>query len=187
MATLEHVERLRERANVTYEEAKEALDACGDDLLDAIIYLENNGKVASPEGGGSYKSSQTGQDEHGHKSYKTHTHTRGQTVATVFGRILRFLGRLVHRGNINNFEVWRDGALVFSMPVTVLVLLLIFMNIAVPILAIVGLFFRFRYRFSGKDFDGGAVNNAMAGAADAAESFKEEIRASMESEDDAKK
>lgn len=41
MEQLEKVEKLRARANVTYEEAKEALEASNWDLLDAMVYLEN--------------------------------------------------------------------------------------------------------------------------------------------------
>ena len=49
MDELEKVEKLRERANVSYEEAKEALDKSNGDLLDAMVYLEKQGKVKSPE------------------------------------------------------------------------------------------------------------------------------------------
>lgn len=38
--TLEKVDMVRERMNVTYEKAKEALEACDGDVLDAIIYIE---------------------------------------------------------------------------------------------------------------------------------------------------
>jgi translation elongation factor EF-Ts len=48
MERLEKVEKLRSKANVSYEEAKEALDACIDDILDAMVYLEKNGKVKKP-------------------------------------------------------------------------------------------------------------------------------------------
>ena len=40
MDKLEKVEKLREKTGVSYEEAKNALEACDYDLLDAIIYLE---------------------------------------------------------------------------------------------------------------------------------------------------
>ena len=40
MDNLEKVDKLRERANVSYEEAKAALEANGWDLLDAMVYLE---------------------------------------------------------------------------------------------------------------------------------------------------
>ena len=40
MEQLEKVEKLRQRANVSYEEAKEALEASDWDLLDAMVYLD---------------------------------------------------------------------------------------------------------------------------------------------------
>ena len=49
MDKLEKVERLRERANVSYEEASQALDEAGGDLLDALVILERQGKTKSPE------------------------------------------------------------------------------------------------------------------------------------------
>jgi hypothetical protein len=51
MATIEMVEKLRERARVSYEDAKLALDACGGDMLEAVIYLEKQGKTPPPQGG----------------------------------------------------------------------------------------------------------------------------------------
>ena len=48
MDQLEKVEKLREKTGVSYEDAKNALEACGYDLLDAIVYLEKLGKVKAP-------------------------------------------------------------------------------------------------------------------------------------------
>lgn len=42
---LEQIDELRKRINVNYEDAKEALDRCEGDILEAIIYLEKNNKV----------------------------------------------------------------------------------------------------------------------------------------------
>lgn len=42
---LEMIDSLRERTNVTYEEAKEALDICKDDMVEALVYLEKNKKI----------------------------------------------------------------------------------------------------------------------------------------------
>jgi len=49
MASLNNVDRLRARTGVSYEDAREALDSSGDDLLDALIWLENKG-LAEPPG-----------------------------------------------------------------------------------------------------------------------------------------
>lgn len=42
---LEQIDELRKRINVSYEDAKEALENCDGDMLEAIIYLEKNNKV----------------------------------------------------------------------------------------------------------------------------------------------
>ncbi len=44
MEKLEKVEVIREKCGVSYEDAKAALDACDDNVLDAIIWLERQGK-----------------------------------------------------------------------------------------------------------------------------------------------
>ena len=48
--TLEMVERLREKAPVSYGQAKRALEYSGGNLLDALIYLEEQGAIPRQEG-----------------------------------------------------------------------------------------------------------------------------------------
>ncbi len=53
MVTLEQVEQLRQRANISYDEAKAALEETnGGDLLQAIINLEKQNCIKPPKGGG---------------------------------------------------------------------------------------------------------------------------------------
>lgn len=42
---LEQIDELKKRANVSYGEAREALEKCNGDLLEALVYLENQGRV----------------------------------------------------------------------------------------------------------------------------------------------
>lgn len=42
---LEQIDQLRKRANVGYEEAKEALEKCNDDMVEALVYLEKQNKT----------------------------------------------------------------------------------------------------------------------------------------------
>lgn len=44
---LEQIDELRKRANVSYEAAKEALEKCNGDMVEALIYLEKQNKVKS--------------------------------------------------------------------------------------------------------------------------------------------
>ena len=52
MSAIEQVEKLKEKANVSYEDAKAALEAASGDMLDAMIYLERQGKVQKPQNDG---------------------------------------------------------------------------------------------------------------------------------------
>lgn len=43
--TLEQIDLLRKRANVNYKEAKEALEKCGGNIVEALAYLEEENKI----------------------------------------------------------------------------------------------------------------------------------------------
>lgn len=178
MATLEQVERLREKANVSFEEAKAALEACNDDLLEAIIYLEKQGKVNPPAGGGYYSSSyageecQPGPDSNG--GYRQHNGC--ETFKRGAGKFGRFLARIFQIGNTNYLEAHRNGEVLFACPVTALVLLLIFFFWVVVPLFILSLFFGFRYRFIGTELGTEPVNRVMDGASETAEDIKNGFR-----------
>ena len=47
--SLELVERLREKADVSYAQAKQALEYSQGNLLDALIYLEEQGAIPRPQ------------------------------------------------------------------------------------------------------------------------------------------
>ena len=48
MDKLKLIDKLREKTNISYEEAKAALENNNWDILDAILYLEESGKVEKP-------------------------------------------------------------------------------------------------------------------------------------------
>lgn len=179
MATLEQVEKLRERANVTFEEAKAALDATGGDILEALILLERQGKTTAPAGGGYYSSGGAAGEQKSEPQAEKKP-AGGETFGGVIRHIGRFLRKLLHKGNTNSFLIYRYDQLQASLPITALVLMLVFMFwITIPLM-IVGLFFNFHYRFSGPDLGKDAVNNAMDSAARAAEDIKRSVQESGE-------
>ena len=179
MSTIEQIEKLREKADVTYEEAKAALDAASGDMLDAIISLEKQGKVKAPANGGSFATlSQNDESGREKKQENSKAKDRGESVASLLGRFFRWCGRIIAKGNAHMFDVRRRDETVLSLPVTVLVLLLIFMFwVAVPLL-VIGLFFGCRYYFRGPDLEKTRVNKVMDAAADAAEGIKKDIAGS---------
>ncbi|MGE4283149.1 MAG: DUF4342 domain-containing protein [Clostridia bacterium] len=177
MATIEQVEKLREKANITYDEAKTALDASGDDMLEAMIYLERMGKVMPPQNGGYYNSKSQAECEKESKCNNGEKNTRNrETFSQGVGRFFRWCGRLIAKGNENIFEVRRNDQIIISIPVTILVLLLIFAFWVVVPLIVIGLFFGYRYIFRGSDLEKTGVNHVMDSAADAAENLKKEVK-----------
>ena len=179
MSTIEQVEKLKEKANVTYEEAKAALEAASGDMLDAIIYLEKQGKVNAPKQGGSFttSASASAKDEASQgKKEKKENYQDGETFSSLVGRFLRWCRKVIYKGNVHMFEVRRQGEVMVSIPLTVLALLLLFAFWIVVPLIVVGLFFGCRYFFRGPDLEKTGLNKVMDAAAEAAETIKKEVQ-----------
>ncbi len=160
--TLERVERLREKANVSYTQAKEALEYSGGDLLDALIYLEEQGAIPRPEGAcwstkGEQPSCTPSMDEEEIKTGVDEDRPQESLIEKIRRWVLD-----------NELEIWRKDRPVTAMPVLVLLLLVVLATWAVVPLLIIGLFFGFRYRFSGPDLDRDSINDAMESMADTA-------------------
>ena len=178
MVTLEQVERLRERADVSLEDAKGALEATDGDLLDALIYLEKQGKVTPPAGGGYYSSQSDAAGDEKKSCGKKEKRHGGESFSDMMHRFGHFCAGALEKGNNNYLEAERQGSVVFSLPVTVVVVLLIFFFWVTVPLFILSLFFGFRYRFRGEDLGKESVNKVM----DDASNTVEELRRSMNRE-----
>jgi hypothetical protein len=181
MITLEQVDKLREKANVSYDEARAALEAAGGDMLEALINLERQGKVIPPEGGGYYNSNENKSDskrrfieinpnDNGGKAHREHGHFK-----ELLRRFFKFCAMVIHKGNINSIEVIKNGEVKTAFSVTVLVVLAFcFFWITIPLL-VIGLFLGYSYRFRGPDLGKDCVNSAMNTASNAAEALKNAV------------
>lgn len=174
MATLEMVEKLKERAGVSYEEAKHALEQSNDDMLDAMIYLEKQGKVNPPKNDGRFTTRREAQNEQAEPDANADEDS-GQTAGQVLSRFFNWILRLIKKGNENSFEIWHKGTRKLNMPITVMVLLVVFCFwITIPLI-IIGLFCGCKYSFRGPNVDKTGVNSVMDSAAKAAENLKSEV------------
>lgn len=185
MITLEQVEKLKEYADISYDEARIALEHADGDILQALIDLECQGKVKPPENGGQFVSGtlipQTSQNTSDHHQEQAGSHGQGEhsdssSFGTLIHRFLKWCGNVIHRGNINSLIVEKQGERIMKLSVTVLILLLIFAFWFVVPLFVIGLFFNFHYSFQGPDLGKGKVNEAMDSASRAAKEFKDDIR-----------
>lgn len=164
MDLLEMVEKLRQKANVTYEEARAALEQANWDMLDALVLLESEGKVNAQSADNDYSTKE--------KITVSTEKTGGEDFRSGARKAWQFLRRLFRKGNENSFVITRRGEELIAMPINVLLLLLCWLWPASIIVLIVGLFLGCRYAFRGPDM-GARVNEMMDKAADAAQSAKD--------------
>ena len=167
---LEQVEKLVEKTGVSYGDAKDALERANGDMLDALVYLEEQGKVAGKNNANAYNSYSTRRDNA--EQHKSETSENFKRTTKDFGEWLR---GIFDKGNANYLEMYRNGERKFSMPVTVFVILLIFCFWIVIPLMIIALFFNCRFSFSGNELGKEKVNNVMGKATDIADDIKTEI------------
>ena len=171
MEMLEKVERLREKADVTYEEAKEALEQTGGDLLDAMVLLERRGKVKKP----AQSTFSTEYEEQAEYIKVRDTVEEQEKSAPSFGRTI---GRLF-RGFIRcirqtTFLVTREEEVIFTMPTLVFALLLFFLwEVLAPVM-VIALFFGIRYSFEGEE-EAEKANSILNKAGDFAQDVRSEF------------
>ena len=164
MEHFEMVEKLRQKANVSYEEAKTALEASDWDLLDALVYLESQGKVNAEKG-----------DSFTTKKEPQPRKPQEQDLRGAFSRFFSYVVELINKANRILMDVRRGGKIILTIPLSVLILLLVFMFWWVVPLMVIGLFLGARYSFRGNGVAEG-VNKAMDKAAETAENIRNGIR-----------
>ncbi len=87
--TLEKIDLIRERLDVSIREAKEALEATGGDVVEALVRLENQGRPWE------------------------------ETLQTKGHQIMTQLKGLFQKGNVTKVRLKRDGETVYEFPATV--------------------------------------------------------------------
>ncbi|MCH5139138.1 DUF4342 domain-containing protein [Clostridiaceae bacterium UIB06] len=85
--TLEKIDIIRERTGVSYTDAKEALEACSGNVVDALIYIEQNKKATM------------------------------NNIYTTKDEFLDWLKDLVKKGNINRLRIKKEEKVIVDIPV----------------------------------------------------------------------
>lgn len=164
MTHMEMVEKLRRSANVTFEEARDALEKANWDLLDAMIELERQGKIKP---GARYD---TGDESR--TAGQTTVHVKQETGWDRFWKSFTDVCRKLCR---NDLQATRNGAQILRLPIIVALLIVCAGFWVILPLMLVSLFFDWRYSFCGPDFHNSKINDAMGKATDAAEDIKKTL------------
>lgn len=177
--TLEQVERLREKADISYEEAKAVLEEAGGSVLDALILLEKRGRINAGAGHSAHYSTRPG-GESGPSAPHPQPAAEPEPDDGQKGGLWHTIQDLLRRGLQDSLEVWRREELMVSIPLLIAILLLILAPwICLPLL-VLGLLLGCRYRLAGPDFDdspaGETVNRAARTVGDTVEKMKDEAQ-----------
>lgn len=171
MDAFEMTEKLRTRANVSYEEAKAALEANEWDLLDALVYLENRrGGSAAQAVEWQEQPKKQKQNAYKEAAYTTRQQKKKKRVTVeaspqgFIKRLLCFLRNMIEKGNKTYFEVYYRDNLFVELPLTALIPLMLWVFKLVLWTLLIGLFFGAKYRIGGDSLEGGA-NRMMDDAA----------------------
>ena len=183
MTELEKVEKLREKADVSFAEAKEALDIAGGDVLDALIYLEKQGRATVPAGGGYFSGAGTPSPER-QSAYRSEysAEYNGESFKDVMKRLGRFLLKILRKGNSNFLDASKNGVVILACPVTGLVILMVFFFWIIVPLFILSLFFGVRYSFRGAELGKESINRVMDNASNVVEDVKKSFADSKKTE-----
>jgi len=85
--TLEKIDIIRERTGANYSIANEALELSSGNVIDALIYLENN------------------------------TVSKKQEVFATTEEFINWLKEIINKGNVNRIRIKKDDKIVFDVPV----------------------------------------------------------------------
>ncbi len=109
---LQTIDQLRERAQVSYTQAKEALEATDGDILEALIWLEEKGNRTG--------STQEPHRERADDGPAYHHHRRTRNGLSDFGRRLEDGVRDLHQ---MRFKILKDDVILLNLPATIALVL----------------------------------------------------------------
>ena len=141
MDNFEKVEKLREKANVSFEEAKAALEESNWDLLDAMIVLEKQGKTEARKEKFSTK-------EDADLMVVDQPEKKEKKRGNAFTDKCKVLW---HKSCENNFVVERNDDVIINIPIWAFIIIILFTWHVTLIVMVVALFFGCKYSFRGAD------------------------------------
>lgn len=161
--TLEQIDNLRNRANVSYGEAKEALEVNNGNMIDAIIYLESEQKTV-------YDNTERQRDKQ-RQNYKSqqrkeHYKSAGDDLVAGFKKVL---------SSLNNTRVimFNTERTVFDVSMTITLLAALFVFPLLVTVLVIGIFTGNKFKIKRKHHMSDAVNDIFTKASQAREDLKE--------------
>ena len=176
MDDLEKVETIRTKCNVSYTDAKAALDAADGNVLDAIIWLESQGKTQTTSAHAATESEPV--DEPSAEMIAAQAAYEKSSEKTDFSKkmdsVWEYLKKLFRLSLDTKFIATRRDAIILNIPILIPIIALFAWGATIWLM-LIGLFFGMRYRIDSDGDVPGSINNLMNHAADAADDIKQNL------------
>ena len=168
-------ELLSQKAGVSLEEARAALEENNWDMLDAMVALERAHKTAGPavnmetESGDRYSNPV--------RPVKNVSDKKREPVfSNGFATIWGYIRKLWRISLENDFVILHKGKRLLAVPVLVLIVLLLASVGTMLFVLVLGLFLNCQYRFEGRQLGNETINAAMDKMSDLAGDIKESFQ-----------
>ena len=173
MDMFEKVDKLRERANVSYEEAKDALERSNGDILDAMILLEREGKTRA-EGSQSFSTNCNAEPQFAQNGAYDEKQARRERCRENGRTFAEKIKELFRKSTVNYLVIERNGERLIKLPVLAVILIVLFAWYAAIIAIVVSLFCDCKYTFVGEG-DLKTANEVCDKAENLASQVKEKV------------
>lgn len=152
---VEKIEKLVNQFNISYEEAREALEKTEGNILDAVVYLEDKGTIEKPDEGIYYTNKYRSSNENNEESLKKEKIKH--KPKGLFETICEFID------TCNNifFKINKENRTIMKLPLTVIILLVAFTFGTIVSLIIIGLFFDIEFEVEGKNIELDKINSFL--------------------------
>ncbi|MEG1009908.1 MAG: ubiquitin [Clostridia bacterium] len=178
MEKVKLVDTLRDKTNISYEEAKRVLENNNWDILDAMLYLEEHGRVKKPSISifytNEYKESYINQKEV--VNIKEERDNNNSKSRNNFDGIFEAICKAIDTCNNIFVEIRRRGRVLLKLQLTVLILLLFFAFWIIIPLMTVGLFFDIEFLVLAKSVNTDKVNKVFSEISKNVQNIKEKFK-----------
>ncbi len=172
-------ELVRDKTGVSFEEARAALELSGYDVLDAVVLLERQGKTAAKTASYATSDATSADEQDAARMAQAQSDYEQSTKANAFvdgfSRFMGWLKRVLRKSVDTSLVAERRGKQIFSMPILIVILLVVFAFwVTIPLL-IISLFFEFRYHFDGVGTIEVNLNDLSDKASDGVDNLKRTV------------
>ena len=202
MENYQKIERLVNTAGCSYEEAREALESTGWDMIDAVIRLEREGKVKKAEAENTAQKTEEAVEVVPEVSSEKISGENSQQITYILDdaagdkgntggsendsapKRKRGLWKRIKRILTKNRMVIlkSNGQQIADLPIWIPVIALVAFFWATLILAVLAMVFGCRFHFEGEDLGKTNINNTMDKATDYAEKVKNDLAGKVNDE-----